>query len=199
MVRTTPNETGTAANVMPDTVRQTLSALKVVLVSGLLAIVLVLGVLAVLVPAVTGSGTYTILTSSMKPSLPPATFVVVTREQPVDLHVGDVITYQLASGKPAVVTHRIVQVRVDSDNSRTFITRGDNNGIADPKPVRPAQIKGKVWYAIPFVGWIAELRRTSIGTTALTIAGLALLAYGVCVVALTAARARKPKSDDAPA
>ncbi|HEV7184850.1 MAG TPA: signal peptidase I [Leifsonia sp.] len=180
----------------------TLRVLWAVLTAALLASVLLVGVFAVVVPAVTGSATYTILTSSMKPHLPPGTFVVVERENAADLRVGDVITYQLASGKPAVVTHRIVQVRVNTDNSRTFITRGDNNAVADPDAVRTAQIKGKVWYAIPFVGWMATMRNTSIGSTALTVAGWALLAYGVAVAALASVRrvrrVRESEDDGSP-
>jgi signal peptidase len=158
------------------------------LVSGLLAVVLAIGVFAVVVPAVTGSATYTILTSSMKPNLPPGTFVVVQPRAAADLHVGDIITYQLVSGKPEVVTHRIVKVMVDSNASRAFIVKGDNNAVADLKPVRPAQIKGKVWYAIPFVGWIASLRSTSLGLFALGIAGWALLLYGASIVLLALGR-----------
>ncbi len=158
------------------------------LVSGLLALVVAIGVFAVAVPAVTGSATYTILTSSMKPNLPPGTFVVVQRQAASHLHVGDIITYQLVSGKPEVVTHRIVKVMVDSNASRTFVVKGDNNAVADAKSVRPAQIRGKVWYAIPFVGWIAGLRSTSLGLFALAIVGWALLLYGAGMVLLTLGR-----------
>ena len=158
------------------------------LISGLLAVVLAIGVLAVAVPAVAGAQTYTILTSSMKPGFPPGTFVVVERQAAPDLHVGDIITYQLVSGKPEVVTHRIVKVMVDSNASRTFITKGDNNAVADLKPVRRAQIRGKVWYAIPFVGWIASIRSTSVGLTLLGVVGWALLLYGASIVLLTLRR-----------
>ena len=162
--------------------RNVRAAIRVVLISSLLALVLLIGLLAVAVPAITGAQTYTILTSSMKPDLPPGTFVVVERRAAADLRVGDVITYQLASGQPDVVTHRIVKVMVDSDASRTFLTRGDNNGVADSKPVHPAQIRGKVWYAIPFLGWIAGLRSTGLGRIAVYVIGSALVVYGAVVV-----------------
>ncbi|MGO4276485.1 hypothetical protein AB4Z22_42795, partial [Paenibacillus sp. TAF58] len=55
------------------------------LLSGLLAVVLLTGILAVVVPAAAGAQTYTILTSSMKPGLPPGTFVVVERQAAADL------------------------------------------------------------------------------------------------------------------
>ena len=164
------------------TARSVRAAIRVVLISSLVAVVLLIGLLAVAVPAITGSRTYTILTSSMKPDLPPGTFVVVERRAATDLRVGDIITYQLSSGQPDVVTHRIVKVMVDSNASRTFLTRGDNNGVADSKPVHPAQIRGKVWYAIPFVGWIAGLRSTGVGRIAVYVIGSALVVYGAFVV-----------------
>ena len=46
------------------------------------------------------------LTSSMEPGLPPGTLVIVKPIDPVDVRIGTVITYQLESGKPTVVTHR---------------------------------------------------------------------------------------------
>ncbi|NEN05973.1 signal peptidase I [Diaminobutyricibacter tongyongensis] len=171
--------------------RTVLTVVGTALASGLLAVVLAIGVFAVAVPAATGSATYTILTSSMKPGLSPGTFVVVQRRNAEDLHVGDIITYQLVSGKPEVVTHRIVKVMVDSGASRTFIVKGDNNAVADAGPVQAAQIRGKVWYAIPYVGWIAYLRSTSIGLFALAIAGWALVLYGVCMILLTLLRRRR--------
>jgi signal peptidase len=152
------------------------------LLSSLLTVVLLTGILAVVLPAAAGAQTYTILTSSMKPGLPPGTFVVVERQAAADLHVGDVITFQLASGEPEVVTHRIVKVMVDSKGARTFVTQGDSNAVADSRPVRAAQIRGKVWYAIPFVGWIAGIRSTSVGLLALSIVGWSLLVVGATVI-----------------
>lgn len=175
-------------NSGPRATRNLRTVIGTALVSGLLAVVLAIGMFAVAVPAATGSATYSILTSSMKPGLPPGTFVVVKHQAAADLHVGDIITYQLVSGKPEVVTHRIVKVMVDSNSSRTFIVKGDNNAVADEKPIRPAQIRGKVWYAIPFVGWIASLRSTSVGLFALAIAGWALLLYGAGMVLLSLGR-----------
>jgi signal peptidase len=112
---------------------------------------------AVLVPRLVGATPYTVLTGSMRPSLPPGTLVVV-KPQPVDgLRVGDVVTYQLESGKPQVVTHRIVKIGTDLTGKRSFTTRGDANDVADAKPVRPEQIRGELLYAVPKVGYVSNL------------------------------------------
>lgn len=109
---------------------------------------------AVLVPRISGSAPYTILTGSMRPHLPPGTLVVVKPLDVDDIAVGDVITYQLASGQPAVVTHRVVATSVNLKGERTLRTQGDTNNIADAEPVREVQIKGKLWYSIPYLGYV---------------------------------------------
>lgn len=122
------------------------------LAAGLVAVVLVL---TVLVPAVGGGTAYTVLTGSMEPTLPPGT-VVVTRETPVaDVRVGDVVTYQLESGRPTVATHRVRAVGVTLGGETRLVTQGDANAAADPEPVRPEQLRGVQWYAVPLVGYPA--------------------------------------------
>lgn len=108
---------------------------------------------AVLVPRLTGSTPYTVLTGSMSPTYPPGTLVVVRPVDTDDLAVGDVITFQRTSGQAAVVTHRVVAVASNTvDGERTFRTRGDANNAVDRDPVLPVQVKGEVWYAVPWLG-----------------------------------------------
>lgn len=111
-------------------------------------------VMAVLVPRIAGATPYTILTGSMRPSMPPGTLVVVRPVPASDVGVGTVITYQLESGKPTVVTHRVVSMGVTGAGKTVFTTQGDANNAADAKPVMPVQIKGKLWYKVPYVGYV---------------------------------------------
>ncbi len=126
--------------------------------AGLLILVCGLLVMTVGVPIATGADTYTVLTRSMEPGLPPGTLLVVRPAAQDSLHVGDVVTYQLHPGKPDVVTHRIVRVEASSDGTKRYITRGDANAVADASPVRAEQVRGRVWYAIPAVGWLAVVK-----------------------------------------
>lgn len=110
-------------------------------------------VVAVLLPRVAGATPYAVLTGSMRPHYPPGTLVVV-RPTPFDeLRVGDVVTYQLESGRPQVVTHRIVELGTDLDGKQLARTRGDANDVADREPVRDVQIRGRLWYAVPWLGY----------------------------------------------
>lgn len=109
---------------------------------------------AVLVPRLTGSTPMTVLTGSMSPSYPPGTLVVVRPGPADDIAIGDAITYQLRSGEPTVVTHRVVGVGYDGKGERVFTTQGDANESPDSEPVRAVQVRGEVWYAVPWIGHV---------------------------------------------
>ena len=129
-------------------------------------------------PRLTGSSTYAVLTSSMEPRFPPGTLLVVKPHAFASLRTGDVITYQLESGKPAVVTHRIVSIGATQKGERIMITQGDNNDVRDAAPVREVQVRGKLFYAVPYAGFVANtLGQHRGGATG--IAAAALIAYGV--------------------
>jgi signal peptidase len=132
----------------------------------------------VILPAVTGSQTYSVLTNSMKPHYGPGTLLIVKPVQATTLRTGDVITYQLASGRPEVITHRIISVTADQEGNRLFLTKGDNNAAADETPVSEVQIRGELFYAVPWAGyaanWLGNQNRTIAGEAA----AAALLVYG---------------------
>jgi signal peptidase len=142
---------------------------------------------------VSGGTALTVLTSSMAPAYPPGT-LIVTRPTPVDdIRVGDVLTYQIESGKPAVISHRVTTRSVSTDGDTTFVTKGDNNAVADADAVRAVQVKGTLWYAIPYLGWVnTAVSGESRGILVPVVAG-SLFAYAawVFVSALRARRARR--------
>ena len=134
--------------------------------------------IGVAVPRVTGATPYVILTSSMEPNLPPGTLVVSRPVAPDQIGVGDVITYQLHSGEPEVVTHRVVSVGFTTSGDYQFITRGDANDLPDPAPVRSVQLRGRTWYAVPYVGRATSLFDTHERRLLTWGVGGALLAQG---------------------
>jgi signal peptidase I len=161
----------------------------------LLGLVLVGAAALVVVPKATGSVPLTVLTGSMSPTYD-AGSVVVVRPVPTDeLQIGDAITFQERSGDPTVVTHRIVSIAFAGDGTRQFITQGDANGAADPEPVREVQVRGKVWYSFPLVGYAA----TAIDPAHrdLAVKGLAglLLVYGGWMIAAGAFGRRRGKAE----
>lgn len=138
---------------------------------------------AVLLPRVGGATPYTVLTGSMRPSMPPGTMVVV-RPKPIDdIRVGDVMTYQLRSGEPAVVTHRVIAVGIDGAGHRIFRTQGDANDIPDAAWVRPVQVKGIRWYAVQHLGRVSNLLDGAQRQLVLTVVVSILLAYAASMFA----------------
>lgn len=141
----------------PPDVRGGLLRLIGRLLSYVLLLVAALGALVmVVVPLATGSQTYTVLTSSMAPKYAPGTFLVVKPTPFEKLRVGDVITYQIESGKPGVISHRIVSIGATQSGARMVTTQGDNNSLPDAVPVQEVQVKGKLFYAVPHVGLVAN-------------------------------------------
>jgi signal peptidase len=138
----------------PGTIRRWLQ--RVVSLVATLIVVSIAALAAALtgVPAVVGGHTLTVLSGSMVPEFAPGAMVVDKPAPASSLRVGDVITYATTdevSGTPIFITHRIVEVRSDA-GTPTFITRGDANNAADNRPVEASQVRGKVWYAVPYVG-----------------------------------------------
>ncbi len=116
----------------------------------LVAIVLVaLGM--IVVPLAIGATPFTVLTGSMEPSMPPGSLVVTRPVDPDTIDIGDVVTYQLRSNEPEVVTHRVVGVGFGTGGERVFVTRGDANDVND-EPVRAVQVRGVVAYHLPYLG-----------------------------------------------
>lgn len=145
---------------------------------------LLLTVVALLVamiglPRATGATPYTVLTGSMRPTMPPGSLVVTKPIEAGELKVGDAITYQLRSGEPEVVTHRIISLSQTLGGETLFTTQGDANPHPDEKAVKAGQIRGVVWYSIPFAGYLnslltGEQRIWAVGSAVVFLLGYAL-------------------------
>lgn len=160
--------------------------------SFVIAVAAVLAV-TVVVPRFAGATPYTVLTSSMRPGMPPGTLVVVKPVDPAQLGVGEVVTYQLKSGEPAVVTHRVVAVTSAINGERTFVTQGDANEAPDPLPVRPVQIKGQRWYSVPYLGRVNTLLNGSQRQDGVIVVAVLLLAYAAFMFTGSIAERRRAR------
>ncbi|CAN5333330.1 hypothetical protein BH11ACT2_BH11ACT2_14850 [soil metagenome] len=128
--------------------------ISVGLSAGLLGLIVLLGIAVIGIPALSGATALTVLTQSMEPTYPPGTLVIVRPIATRDIRIGDAVTYQIESGKPEVVTHRVVAIATTTKGVTTLTTKGDNNDLPDPRPVTAAQVKGTVWYAVPYIGYV---------------------------------------------
>jgi signal peptidase len=123
---------------------------------GLLLLVLGLAAVIIGVPLATGSVPLTVQTNSMAPTYPAGTLVVVRPVDPSTIRIGDAIAFQTVSGRDSIVTHRVIAIS-SSAGDRTFSTQGDNSDLPDAGPVIADQIRGAVWYSIPWVGYLTEV------------------------------------------
>lgn len=144
--------------------------------------VLALVAVMVIVPRLGGATAYTVLTGSMRPQFPPGALVVVKPVDPQHLRTGDVATYQLESGRPEVVTHRVVAVASTLDGQQQIIFRGDANNANDD-PVRAEQIRGKLWYSVPLLGHVNSALSLQQRTWLTWIVAGGLMAYSLSMFA----------------
>ncbi|MDJ0335652.1 signal peptidase I [Salinibacterium sp. G-O1] len=170
--------------------------LGLALSGALLVMVLVIAVLVIAAPAIVGGSALTVLTNSMAPKFPPGTLIVI-KPTPIDeIKVGDVLTYQIKSGNPAVISHRVITRSVSLEGETTFITKGDNNDLADPKPIMEVQVKGTLWYAIPYLGFVNNAVNGETRPLVTPIIAGLLFAYAVYTVISSIAGRRKRRDDD---
>lgn len=111
-----------------------------------------------------GVGCAVVQSGSMEPALSIGDLLFVTQED--SYSVGDIVVYQSES---ILVVHRIVVLSDDN-----VITKGDANNAADA-PFSAQNIKGKVVFSIPLVGYLVDFVKTPLGILLLLIAAIALV------------------------
>lgn len=87
---------------------------------------------------------------SMAPTYQVGALLVVGQVDPVDIEPGMAIAFEDPAAPGRLVTHRVV--RVAPGPELQFITRGDANATADPRPVPARFIRGRVLWAVSHLG-----------------------------------------------
>ena len=88
----------------------------------------------------------------MKPSIGVGDVVIVNKkdwEKENTLRPGEVLCYRKES---MVICHRIIQT-VRSGQETFYVTKGDNNEVADQLLVKRSQIVGLVKYKVKYIGY----------------------------------------------
>lgn len=143
------------------------------------------------IPLLTGSTVLTVKTSSMEPLVPPGTMIVVHPIKFSEIEPGMIVTYQLRSGEPTLVTHRVTQQQKLADGTGVLITKGDANPAPDVDPIIEKQVRGTVRYAIPYLGWATSFLSGETRTTLVTLVAVGLLLYAVWMLILSMRERRK--------
>lgn len=134
----------------------------------LLGFVLIIAVLLFL-PRAAGFQTYTVLSSSMEPTLPVGSVIYVRPYEDEDVKEQDIIAFQ-AGG--ILVAHRAISV---DRSDRTVVTMGDANSVPDEVPTAFSDMVGKVCFYIPWLGYPLMMLQSAEGRMWLGAAALLLL------------------------
>jgi len=194
-VETTPDAEIAAAEVHKE--RGLLYYIGLGASAALLVAVVVLALILIVVPKVAGATPLTVLTQSMEPLYPPGTLIYVLPVKTSEIRLGDVITYQIESGKPAVISHRVIAINSPAHGERSFILKGDNNSDPDQAAVLPVQVRGRLWYSVPLLGWVNSAVGGSKRSWIVDAIAAALFAYSAYMIIsgiVAASRKRKQKS-----
>jgi signal peptidase I len=151
-------------------VKRTRRTLEILLAAFVL-LVLGLGVAVQLAPAA-GYGMYAVRSASMAPAIRVGDLVLEERVDAASIRVGDVITLATATG--VTVTHRVESV-TPNDAGPVFTTRGDANASPDPVATFARQVRGRVTWDVPLLGYLLAMVTTPTGLLALLSIGAMLL------------------------
>ncbi len=107
----------------------------------------------------------TVESDSMKPTFKKGDLIICKEVEDINkLEKGDVITFwTIIDGKKVKNTHRIVEIN-QAENSRSFVTRGDNNNLEDDMPAYAGDVIGE-WTNFKFgsAGKAMNFLRTKTG------------------------------------
>jgi signal peptidase I len=101
---------------------------------------------------VTHTKGYAVQSDSMYPAFRKGSAVFVRAVDTSDLRNGDIITVSSKDGSRSF-THRIT--RVDTKKSVVY-TKGDNEPDEDKMPADMSLITGRVWFSLPYLGYISS-------------------------------------------
>lgn len=156
--------------------------LRTSLSAALLLLVIGLGVALVGLPKLAGAMPLTVLTNSMEPTLPPGTLIVMRPVAADDIAIGDVVTYQIRSGEPDVITHRVSAITMTTTGARSFTFKGDNNAEADAEQVTEPQVLGRLWYSVPLAGYLSQWMNSGARGVIVPVAAGALFVFAAVMM-----------------
>jgi len=116
------------------------------------------------IPMPLGIGAAVIMSGSMEDELSVGDLVFVVAGK--EYQVGEVVVY-ITDG--IAVTHRIVSI-----DGETVVTKGDANNTED-FPINISQIRGKVVFSLPLIGFAVNTIKTPIGTICIMLLAALLL------------------------
>lgn len=96
-----------------------------------------------------------VMSGSMEPTYHTGSIVLVDRDNTSDVGIGDAIAFENGG---TYIAHRVINKCKEG-----YITKGDANETEDPWVVPASDVKGKVVFSIPVVGYLMKLSTATPG------------------------------------
>ena len=128
------------------------------------------------VPGIGGIVPMIVLTDSMYPSIQSGDLILCHREDAEKVQVGDVIAFLDPDGSgKTVVTHRVVEITKDENDSLAWVTKGDANNTKDPTVVPAKNLVGVYQRRFAKLGDFAMFMQTTQGMLLCVVCPILLL------------------------
>ena len=115
------------------------------------------------VASLAGYTPLSVMSDSMAPTFSAGDLIVIRRCDPDQLRPGDIVTFHtIINNEFALNTHRITEIR-DENGLRSFVTKGDNNDLADTRMIASGDIVGQYQFRLPGFGRVMEFLSSSTG------------------------------------
>lgn len=151
-----------------------LNTLKKVIYGILTCLIIVIAVPTVIstLPIKNNVELFVIQSGSMEPTIKTGSLTI---SKPADNYsVGEIITYANANNSKQIITHRIAET---NESGKIFLTKGDANEDVDPKPVNLEDIKGRLLFWVPYLGYPIGFAKTYQGLILLVIIPSTIIVY----------------------
>ncbi len=128
------------------------------------------------IPFIAGRACVWVLTPSMEETIPEKSYILIKKVEDAsdEIEVGDIITFysddELIAGR--LNTHRVVGINTERG---TFVTKGDNNAVADAYEVPYENVVGKYMRSLPVLTVLGRFFATGTGFFVLIFSSLLIL------------------------
>ena len=113
-------------------------------------------VLAVGLPNAFHAKSLTVMSGSMEPTIGTGDVVVARQTSPMDVRVGDIVTFRDPLEHDRLITHRVREMHVEGDTV-VFVTKGDANTGVEHWALGKDGTIGRVAFHVPKIGLLHGL------------------------------------------
>lgn len=104
-----------------------------------------------------------VVSDSMSPTFDAGDLIIIRKCDPATLQEGDIVTFHtIINNEFSLNTHRITEIQEDG-GARSYVTKGDNNAIADVHMITDGDIVGRFVTRLPKFGKVVDFLSSSMG------------------------------------